>query len=646
LHGRAREALDRSAECIQLASGLRHQRHRESRREHADTPAVRAGQPQIRAMGGPAAPRSYAEYKPRTETLRRARLYGCSTRDPLLRKIRRKKPAPPPIPEQKPAPEPVITDLHERLFAYHHPRQEPRPIVGREGHFYAGNAVVPPGSMRGAAYRYGGRGASILVRRSADRTNKGVPSVTSFEAASVSLLADEWAPPLRNETLGYVAGPSTTFSCRCWPDEARFPGAGAFAKNVLKETFRGSEFYSSQTTATLAEVGRRKKERLRRSRARPKSASIRRDTYGHLVDGREPVPRGPQHVDPRARRQHRQTKATFNFHSARPLKRQPVLNTRRPKSAPSKRPSTNTNDDTHVYHQSGKNLILERNETREEVIRRVQLERFRKDDRKAQLKWQSLKAFLRACELHFLLDRTVIDAEAPLLVKVADLFDAKKTVSRSTFRASMASLNITKDLSGALGEHFSDENGFNALGLLLALRLLADTYPGTSRREPLEAKLPGLLELFERSEGGVDDLSQLFCVASKSDDERHSIKTLLELRLRPLVHELLGEDVVLTAQIINSALSRCPELFHALKEQASHACIAKNVVKTDLGRARDAVASQSPVVFSDDEDEYEEDAIADDEYVDVDGVVRPKGLGVHNSLINWTNKAVPLGQRV
>ncbi len=593
-------------------------------------------------MGGPAAPRSYAEYKPRTETLRRARLYGCSTRDPLLRKIRRKKPAPPPIPEQKPATEPVPADLHERLFAYHHPRQEPRPIVGREGHFYAGNAVVPPGSMRGAAYRYGGRGASTIVRRSADRTNKGVPSVTSFEAASVSLLADEWAPPLRNETLGYVAGPSTTFSCRCWPDEARFPGAGAFAKNVLKETFRGSEFYSSQTTATLAEVGRRKKERLRRSRARPKSASIRRDTYGHLVDGREPVPRGPQHIDQRARKQHRQTKATFNFHSARPLHRQPLLQTRRPTSAPAKRPTTTISDDTHVYHQSGKNLILERNETREEVIRRVQLERFRKDDRRAQLKWQSLKSFLRACELHFLLDRTVIDAEAPLLMKVADLFDAKKTVSRSNFRAAVASLN--GDHFGALWEHFGGNDGLNALGLVLSLRLLADTYPGTSRREPLEAKLPGLLEIFERSGGGVDDLSQLFCVASKSDDERHSIKTLLELRLRPMVNELLGEGV-LSAQIINSALSRCPELFHALKEQASHACIAKNVVKTDLGRARDAVASQSPVVFSDDEEDLE-DAIADDEYVDVDGVVRPKGLGVHNSLINWTNKAVPLGQTV
>ena len=160
----------------------------------------------------------------------------------------------------------------------------------------------------------------------------------------------------------------------------------------------------------------------------------------------------------------------------------------------------------------------------------------------------------------------------------------------------------------------------------------------------MEAKLPGLLEIFERSEGGVDDLSRLFCVASKSDDERHSIKTLLELRLRPMVNELLGEGV-LSAQTINAALSRCPELFHALKEQASHACIAKNTVKTDLGRARDAVASQSPVVFSDDEEDLE-DAIADDEYVDVDGVVRPKGLGVHNSLINWTNKAVPLGQTV
>ena len=82
-----------------------------------------------RKMGGPAAPRSYAEYKPRTETLRRARLYGCSTRDPLLRKIRRKKPAPPPIPEKPPPPEPVPADLHERLFAYHHQRTEPRPCL-------------------------------------------------------------------------------------------------------------------------------------------------------------------------------------------------------------------------------------------------------------------------------------------------------------------------------------------------------------------------------------------------------------------------------------------------------------------------------------------------------------------------------------
>ena len=228
-------------------------------------------------------------------------------------------------------------------------------------------------------------------------------------------------------------------------------------------------------------------------------------------------------------------------------------------------------------------------------------------------------------------------------VKVADLFDAKKTVSRSNFRASMSSLNITKDLSEALWEHFSDEHGFNALGLLLALRLLADTYPGTSRREPLEAKLPGLLEIFERSEGGVDDLSQLFCVASKSDDERHSITTLLELRLRPLVNELLGEDV-LSAQIINSALSRCPELFHALKEQASHACIAKNVVKTDLGRARDAVASQSPSSSRTTRTSMRRTpSPTTSMWTSTASCGR---LGVHNSLINWTNKAGPLGQTV
>ena len=91
-------------------------------------------------------------------------LYGCSTRDPLLRKIRRKKPAPPPLPENH----------HPRTGAGRSARaalRVPPPANGtatgcwEEGHFYAGNAVVPPGSMRGAAYRYGGRGASTVNGR-------------------------------------------------------------------------------------------------------------------------------------------------------------------------------------------------------------------------------------------------------------------------------------------------------------------------------------------------------------------------------------------------------------------------------------------------------------------------------------------------
>ena len=484
----------------------------------------------------------------------------------------------------------------------------------------------------GAAFRYGGRGANTVVRRSADRTNKGVPAVTAFEAASVSLLANEWAPPLRNETLGYVAGPSTPFSCRCWPAEARFPGAGAFARDVIKETFRGSEFYSSQTTAVLAEVGRRAKERARRRRARPQSASM-----ASVL-----LPRGPTDVDPRARRQHRQTKTTHDGYSAQPSRRQPVLT--RPASAPAaRRPLTNT-EGSHIYRQSGKNLILERNETRDEVIRRVHLQRFRQDGRRAQLKWSALKAFLRACELHFLSSRAAVDAgaEAPLLTRVAGLFDP--VVSRAAFRAAIAGLNIPRYLFEALWAGFSDGRRLDVRGLLLALRLLADAHPTPSAREPLEAKLPGLLDIFARRGGGLPDLAGVFSVASTSDEERHEVQTLFELRLRPVLNELMAQSdqVVPTTETVTAALGRCPELLEELKAQASHESIVKNAVKMDLGRVRSAQAIEkfAPVVFEEDEDE-KSGVIQDDEYVDVDGVVRPKGLGVHNSLINWTNKPVP-----
>ena len=61
--------------------------------------------------------------------------------------------------------------------------------------------------------------------------------------------------------------------------------------------------------------------------------------------------------------------------------------------------------------------------------------------------------------------------------------------------------------------------------------------------------------------------------------------------------------------------------------------------RTGAGRGREPVAGR----LLGRRGRYEEDAIADDEYVDVDGVVRPKGLGVHNPLINWTNAAVAAG---
>ena len=217
-------------------------------------------------------------------------------------------------------------------------------------------------------------------------------------------------------------------------------------------------------------------------------------------------------------------------------------------------------------------------------------------------------------------------------------------MSRAAFRAAIAGLNIPRYLFEALWASFSDGKRLDVRGLLLALRLLADAHPTPSAREPLEAKLPGLLDIFARRGGGLPDLAGVFSVASTSDEERHEVQTLFELRLRPVLNELMAQSdqVVPTTETVTAALGRCPELLEELKAQASHESIVKNAVKMDLGRVRSAQAIEkfAPVVFEEDEDK-KSGVIQDDEYVDVDGVVRPKGLGVHNSLINWTNKPVP-----
>ena len=107
----AREALDAAQRLYKLCP-LSAQ-CREKRRAHRHTPAVRAGQPQTEPWAARQRHAHMPSTSPRTETLRRARLYGCSTRDPLLRKIEAEEARTASIPEQKPAPEPVPADLHE-----------------------------------------------------------------------------------------------------------------------------------------------------------------------------------------------------------------------------------------------------------------------------------------------------------------------------------------------------------------------------------------------------------------------------------------------------------------------------------------------------------------------------------------------------
>ena len=150
---------------------------------------------------------------------------------------------------------------------------------------------------------------------------------------------------------------------------ARVPAPAPLRKTRSRKRSAGPSSTRRRRAATLAEVGRRKRngcDGVRRGPSPRPYAGTRTAIWSmggssRAARARSAWTRGREGSTARP-------KPRFNFHSARPLKRQPLLQTRRAEVGSIKAPSNNTNDDTHVYHQSGKNLILERNETREEVI--------------------------------------------------------------------------------------------------------------------------------------------------------------------------------------------------------------------------------------------------------------------------------------
>ena len=206
-------------------------------------------------------PMSAGRVRPPTPTAqRRAKLYNCATDDPVLRQKPRS-PFQDPVPDDDdddaPAPRLNLTDAPTHRRRLKHDRAS-------DARFYAGSPTIPPGSWTGAVARYGGSGAHAIGRRCAEkgtgvvaspgrehqvsrcivararnvnirpkmrrgprlrttRTRSSQVARTAFDAASFSMLADEWAPPMRNEPIDYTAGPATPFSSRCWPAETKFP---------------------------------------------------------------------------------------------------------------------------------------------------------------------------------------------------------------------------------------------------------------------------------------------------------------------------------------------------------------------------------------------------------------------------------------
>ena len=164
---------------------------------------------------------------------RRARLYGVSSDDPVLKQKRRPK-----------------TAFSDAVW----PKEPLRRGKMSPGEWYAGCTRIPPGSFSAACARYGGAGATALAARTADMSAKSA----GFEIASHSELADEWSPAIFAEPMDYVAGPTAPYTVRNWPIEATYPVG--FNANRLYDSGRGETMAVPVTsTGQCQQVAQKKK---------------------------------------------------------------------------------------------------------------------------------------------------------------------------------------------------------------------------------------------------------------------------------------------------------------------------------------------------------------------------------------------------
>lgn len=285
-------------------------------------------------------------------TKRRARLYGVSSDDPLLNQERR--------------PKTVFSGAKEPR------RHNGGEIKESRGQWYTGCTRISPGSFSAACARYGGEGAEALAARTADVSAKSA----GFDIASHSELAQEWSPSMLAEPIGYIAGPRIPYTTRNWPIEATYPAG-----------FKPNKLYNM----LVAE------EHTRRRKAKQRV---------NFISHHQPASRSSQNVDGRAAEHHRKLISQNAI-----LKRLPARGSlpidhgtlfMRPQSSLTLR----SRGDSQKCSYSGPTIMIKHNETREEVVQRMHLERARENERQHYVRWVLLRAFLKACESHLMPSRS------------------------------------------------------------------------------------------------------------------------------------------------------------------------------------------------------------------------------------------------
>ena len=156
-------------------------------------------------------------------------------------------------------------------------------------------------------------------------------------------------------------------------------------------------------------------------------------------------------------------------------------------------------------------------------------------------------------------------------------------------------LNFPMSMATQFWDVVGRGNVLDVTRFLCSLRLLVNcnTDPcvselGSRATESIETKLDGLFKIYEKHCGKVDKLEQVFTIAAKSWEERKAIHDLLEKRFFPAITAIMHErdqfsgsfltsdalpGIILTQEIFNDALRRCPDLVAEFLTQLNHPTI-------------------------------------------------------------------------